>query len=110
MTEVELHIHVKKDGKMLITPEKIRLLQIISITGSLLTASKEMGVSYNKAWNLLDSMNKSTNTPVVEKSRGGKGGGGAILTNYGKLILQEYGIMEKIVLGFAKKLNSEINF
>ncbi len=109
MTEVELHIHVNKDGKLLVTPERIKLLRLIEETGSLLTASKQVGISYNKAWKMIDAMNKVSNNPIVSKQRGGSGGGGAVVTDFGKLILDEYAIMEKVVAEFTKKFNAEIN-
>jgi molybdate transport system regulatory protein len=109
MTEVELHIYVNKDGKLLVSPERICLLRWIHQTGSLLTASKQIGVSYNKAWKILEAMNTSSSKPIVEKLRGGKGGGGAVVTDFGRLILVEYNAMEKVVNEFKEKLNTEIN-
>jgi molybdate transport system regulatory protein len=109
MTEVELHIRVSKEGRLLATPERIDLLRLIHKSGSLLTASGQIGVSYNKAWKMVDAMNKASNKPVVKKLRGGKGGGGAIVTDFGKLILSEYEAMESVVKRFAEKLNTEIN-
>ncbi len=109
MTEVELPIHVNKDGKLLVTPERINLLRLIEETGSLLTASKQVGVSYNKAWKMIDAMNSISSSPVVSKQRGGNGGGGAVVTDFGRLILEEYAIMEKVVSKFTQKFNAEIN-
>lgn len=109
MTEVELHIHIKINDKLTITPEKIKLLRSIQQKGSLLTASKELGISYNKAWTILNAINLTASKPVAEKLRGGKGGGGATLTEYGNLILKEFESLEKIVGTFAHKLNVEIN-
>lgn len=109
MTEVELHIYVNKAGKLLINPERINLLRWIYRTGSLLKASKEIGVSYNRAWNILEAINTVSSKPVVNKIRGGKGGGGAKITDYGMLILSEFEAMERVIEGFTKKLNTEIN-
>ena len=109
MTEVELLVHVKKEGKLLLTPEWANLLKIIAQTGSLYAASKETGVSYNKTWLIIDAMNNINNKPLVIKLRGGKGGGGAILTDFGKLIINEYDVLETEVQRFVKKLNTEIN-
>ncbi len=109
MTEVELHIHVNKDGKLLVTPERITLLRLIEQTGSLLTASKKIGISYNKAWKMIDAMNSISSSPIVAKQRGGSGGGGAVVTDFGRLILEEYKAMEKVVAQFTRKFNAEIN-
>jgi molybdate transport system regulatory protein len=109
MTHVELQIRVKKDNKLLLTPEGAHLLKLIARSGSLLTASKEIGISYNKAWKMLEFINQAVNDPIVEKQRGGKGGGGAVLTSYGKLIINEYEVLENQVRLFSEKLNVEIN-
>ena len=109
MTKVDLHIHISSNNTLLVNPERVTLLRNIALTGSLLKASKKMGISYNKAWKLLEAVNNASKAPVLEKVRGGKGGGGATLTAYGKLILKEYDAIESIVNQFEKKLNIEIN-
>ncbi len=109
MTEVELHIHIKKGGNLLVTPERMNLLRLIDSTGSLLTASKKIGISYNKAWKMLDAINNAVNEPIVVKTRGGVGGGGAVITDYGKLVLKEYELIEKEIKNYVKKLNTELN-
>ena len=68
MIEVELKIHIRKDGKALINPERIHLLRQIGQTGSLLTASKHIGLSYNKAWKILEGFNCASDKPVVERA------------------------------------------
>jgi molybdate transport system regulatory protein len=110
MTNVDLHIHISNDDKLLVNPERVRLLRLVASTGSLLKASEKMDMSYNKAWNMLEAVNKASASPVLEKVRGGKGGGGAVLTKYGQLILKEYEQIEKVVKLFKEKLNREINF
>ncbi len=110
MTEVKLHIEICKEGDLVITEDRIKLLRLISEAGSLLTASKKIGISYNKAWTLLDSINNVVGSPVVEKSRGGNGGGGAVLTSFGKNLLREYEAIEQQVSKFSRQLNTEINY
>ena len=109
MTKVDLYIHISNNDELLVNPERIQLLRLIASTGSLLKASEKMGISYNKAWKMLEAVNTVSSSPILEKARGGKGGGGAMLTGYGKLILKEYEAIEKVVSQFTKKLNTEIN-
>jgi molybdate transport system regulatory protein len=109
MTEIDLHIHINKSGGLFLTPERVQLLKLVNSTGSLLKASGEMGISYNKAWKMMDDMNKITGNSLVDKTRGGKGGGGAVVSEYGIFILKEYDAIEKAVMQFNKKLNLEIN-
>ena len=60
------------------------LLSRIREYGSLSAAARSMKISYRHAWELLDSMNRQSATPLVISSRGGKGGGGARLTPAGE--------------------------
>ena len=76
-------------------PGKASLLDIIDKTGSISAAAREMGMSYRKAWGLIDNINNDFLEPLVIKTTGGKGGGGALLSNYGKEILTRYLDMEK---------------
>ncbi len=109
MTEVELYIKIRKEGNTVVNPEGVNLLRAIAETGSLITASAKVGVSYNKAWKTVEAINRTARKPLVEKLRGGNGGGGARITDYGSFILGEYGAIEREVKLFADRLNVEIN-
>ncbi|WP_303922300.1 winged helix-turn-helix domain-containing protein [Draconibacterium sediminis] len=109
MTKVDLQIHISDNDKLIVNPERVQLLRMIASTGSLLKASEKMGISYNKTWKLLEAVNAASTSLVLEKARGGKGGGGAVLTDYGRFLLKEYEAIEKVVSQFTKKLNTEIN-
>ncbi|MBB1487672.1 LysR family transcriptional regulator [Oceanospirillum sp. D5] len=62
---------------------RVTLLENIRDHGSISAAARAMKMSYKRAWNLVDSMNRQSQTPVVELTTGGKGGGGAVLTASG---------------------------
>ena len=62
---------------------RVVLLERIREHGSISAAARSMEMSYRHAWKLVDSMNRQSRHPVVEKSTGGRGGGGAILTEAG---------------------------
>jgi molybdate transport system regulatory protein len=78
-----------------IGPGKIDLLERIGATGSLSQAGRELGMSYRRAWLLLDSLNTSFREPVVATSIGGKAGGGATLTEFGAKLVETYRQLEK---------------
>ena len=61
-------------------PGKIALMELISKHGSITAAGKEMGMSYRRAWLLVDEINQIFREPLVDKQMGGPGGGGARLT------------------------------
>ena len=71
-------------------PGKADLLQGIAETGSIAAASRRMGMSYKRAWYLIDTLNTYFREPVVISSKGGLKGGGATLTDTGKTVLAQY--------------------
>ncbi len=76
-------------------PGKADLLELIRDTGSISAAGRAMGMSYKRAWLLVDTMNTMFTGPVVESSRGGATGGGARLTDLGAAVLGEYRSIQK---------------
>lgn len=77
-----------------IGPGKASLLESIRDTGSISAAARDMGMSYKRAWLLLDSINQAFAEPVVTAATGGSGGGGAILTAFGVELLERYRRMD----------------
>src|SRR3954465_95281 len=75
-------------------PGKAELLRHIAATGSIRTAASELGMSYNRAWLLVQATNALFRAPLVESVRGGKGAGGAALTPFGEDVLARYTRME----------------
>lgn len=71
-------------------PGKAELLERIRETGSIAAAGREMGMSYKRAWDLIGTLNTMFHAPVVASTRGGPGGGGAVLTETGHAVLQHY--------------------
>ncbi|MDX3925704.1 MAG: winged helix-turn-helix domain-containing protein [Shinella sp.] len=74
---------------------KMRLLEHIRETGSISAAGRAMDMSYRRAWLLVDEMNQMFGKPVVESQRGGKQGGGAVVTEFGEELLTRFREMEK---------------
>lgn len=71
-------------------PGKIELLESIQRTGSLRQAAQALGMSYRRAWLLLDGLNRSFSEPASTASIGGQGGGGVTLTPFGLEIIRCY--------------------
>lgn len=76
-------------------PGKAELLRHIAATGSIRTAASEMGMSYDRAWKLVRTMNELFRAPLVAVARGGGSGGGAALTPTGEAVLARYARMEE---------------
>lgn len=75
-------------------PGKVALMELISKHGSISSAGKEMGMSYRRAWLLVDEINQIFRKPLVEKQMGGSGGGGAKLTEFGRDVVSRYRSIE----------------
>ena len=71
-------------------PGKAELLERIDRTGSIAAAGREMDMSYKRAWELIGTLNAMFRAPVVISTRGGPGGGGAVLTDLGRDVLRLY--------------------
>ena len=71
-------------------PGKIALLEHIGSSGSLSQAARELRMSYRRAWQLLDSLNGGFAKPVAATVRGGRAGGGATLTPFGRALIRVY--------------------
>tara|TARA_R110000868_G_scaffold134793_4_gene347042 strand:- start:10424 stop:10822 length:399 start_codon:yes stop_codon:yes gene_type:complete len=78
-----------------IGPGKAELLHLIDSTGSISAAAREMGMSYRRAWTLVETMNNSFREPLVAAATGGRGGGGASVTPFGHEALKRYRAMEE---------------
>jgi molybdate transport system regulatory protein len=77
-----------------IGPGKADLLEAIGRSGSISAAAREMGMSYRRAWMLVDVLNASFAKPLVSTATGGQKGGGAQLTDFGVEVLRRYRAME----------------
>ena len=77
-----------------IGPGKAELLAAIEETGSISASAKRLGMSYRRAWLLVDTMNRCFREPVVASATGGAGGGGARVTAFGRRVLAVYRAMQ----------------
>lgn len=88
--KIKSRIWIEANGDILLGEGRVNLLKAIDREGSLSKASKSLGMSYKKAWSLIDAVNSRAEKPVTTTSIGGKGGGGAKLTVYGKLLVKTF--------------------
>jgi molybdate transport system regulatory protein len=86
-----------------IGPGKIDLLEHIEAHGSLSQAARELGMSYRRAWLLLDDLNRSLSEPVVSTAVGGVRGGGAQVTSAGRALVDAYRAFEKKAQALASR-------
>jgi molybdate transport system regulatory protein len=83
-------IRVALSPSTAIGPGKIRLLEHIDETGSISAAGRAMKMSYRRAWLLVDELNGTFKERVLTTAHGGKAGGGAKLTAFGRELVRRY--------------------
>ena len=91
-----LRLRIVFGTNAMLGPGKVDLLQAIHDTGSIAAAGRVMGMSYKRAWMLVEAMNAAFRDPLVASARGGAKGGGAVVTPAGQAVLQQYRALEEI--------------
>ena len=89
-------LFLSSEGDAFVTPERMELLKRVLKTGSMSAGAKDMGKSYKWAWDSIEQMNTLSTQPLVSKSSGGKGGGGAEVTPFARELIDYYDELEKI--------------
>lgn len=106
MSGSRLHVRSKIwleiDGKPVFGQGRDELLRLIQKTGSINAAAKEMGVPYRKAWTYIDAMEKRLGLPLVNRLKGGAGGGESSLTPQALTLLEKFDILQE---GFNDVVN-----
>lgn len=88
--DARLRLRIVLEPGAMLGPGRMDLLELISATGSISAAGRRMGMSYKRAWTLVEAMNAIFRAPLVESTRGGAKGGGATLTKDGETVLAAY--------------------
>ena len=99
---VRLTIRIDFDDGSGLGPGKVRLLELVDATGSIRKAASELGMSYRKAWLLLQALKQTFGTPLVQTASGGKSGGGTRLAPAGREVVARYRRLE----GMAAKASA----
>jgi molybdate transport system regulatory protein len=91
----KFHLRLDRGAERAIGPGKVALLEAIAKTGSISAAARELGMSYRRAWGLVDDMNRVLTEPAVETVVGGKRGGHAVLSPTGRKVAALYRTIER---------------
>ena len=99
MTKVSprLRLRIVFGPQAMLGPGRADLLELIAQTGSISAAGRGMGMSYKRAWQLVETLNAIFAEPLVDSTRGGPKGGGAQLTPMGAAVLAQYRGLEAAV-------------
>ena len=98
---VQFRLRITRGDDIAVGPGKIDLLEAIATTGSISAAARALGMSYRRAWLLVDTMNRCFIKPVVEAEAGGRRGGGTRITATGAQALRRYRKIEKLAASAA---------
>jgi molybdate transport system regulatory protein len=101
MADTRLSIRLDLTSGDRIGPGKIALLETIRETGSISAAARKIGMSYRRAWLLVEQINESLQYPAVTPIAGGRQGGGAVVTPVGEQIIEIYRAIENTASKYA---------
>lgn len=104
--KAEVRLHIRDAGHanaLAIGPGKIALLEAIRDTGSITSAAKMLGMSYRRAWLLVDETNRCLTSPAVQTASGGEHGGGSALTPTGEALVGRYRALERETAGAVRR-------
>ena len=106
--KIRSKVWIEKGGKLVFGSGKSELLKCIDETGSIKAAAEKMGISFRRAWSYLAAIEKRFGFKLIERTRGGKGGGGSRLTPRARELVEKYEKLEKGVSQFADRKFREI--
>ncbi|WP_260293115.1 winged helix-turn-helix domain-containing protein [Sedimenticola hydrogenitrophicus] len=106
--KVKLRLQIRFNDSV-IGPGKIALLESVAQHGSISGAGKACGMTFRRAWQLIETVQEALGQPLVETTVGGKGGGGAELTPFAKSLIEHYRKLEKQANGSAGSLFELLN-
>src|SRR5512138_23548 len=96
--ESHFRLRIGSDRELALGPGKVALLEAIQQTGSISAAGRKLGMSYRRAWLLVDAMNRAFQEPVITTVTGGREGGGTALTAMGAEVVRRYRRIESLAI------------
>ncbi|WP_456383860.1 winged helix-turn-helix domain-containing protein [Persephonella sp.] len=105
--QIKFKIWLEKDRDVVMGLGRDKLLREIDRLGSISKAAKEVGMSYKKAWSFIKTMEDRLGVKLIETQRGGKGGGGARLTDDARKLLEEFEQINRKFENLRKKLSKD---
>ncbi|WP_298547831.1 LysR family transcriptional regulator [uncultured Aquimarina sp.] len=108
MYHIKSRIWIEGEEGVFLGEGRIKVLKAIMVEGSLSKAAKSLGMSYKKAWNLVDSINKNASNPVIITNTGGSGGGGTEITAYGVKMITAFENINKNCWDFLDQQLKEL--
>jgi molybdate transport system regulatory protein len=104
---VSFRVWIERAGHPVLGPGRVELLEEIDRLHSIRAAAAHMRMSYRRAWTLVRSMNEAAGEPLVEVATGGRGGGGANLTQFGREAIALFQSLSKRIAHTATQASSD---
>ncbi|MDC6128249.1 winged helix-turn-helix domain-containing protein [Burkholderia gladioli] len=93
--QVNFRMRIRRGDTVALGPGKVTLLEAVREQGSISAAARHLGMSYRRAWLLIDELNRSLRAPATHSEQGGASGGGCTLTPVGEKIIALYREIEE---------------
>ena len=106
--ELDGALWLQKAEQKFLGGDRITLLAKIDELGSITRAAKAVGISYKNAWDMVNMINNLADRPLVERLTGGRGGGGTTLTDYGKEVIRQFGVLQEEHRRFLENLERRL--
>jgi molybdate transport system regulatory protein len=107
-TAVSGSVNLQRNEREFLGAEQIRLLRLIDEQGSITRAAQSAGISYKTAWDTVNLINNLADELLVERSAGGKGGGGTRLTRAGRRMIEQFTVLEDEHARFLENLSQRL--
>ncbi len=100
-------VTICREGDVFLGNTQIRLLKQVLKDGSILAAAKNLKMSYQHAWHILDKVNQLSSLPILIRQKGGRDGGGCIVSSYGLKLIKAFEANETALKEFLASSNGE---
>ena len=100
-------LNICREGEIFLGNTQVRLLKQVAQDGSILAAAKNLKMSYQHAWHQLDKVNQLSPLPVLIRQKGGRDGGGCIVSSYGMKLIKAFEANETALKEFLASSNGE---
>lgn len=108
--EIRSKIWLEENGKLVFGSGKFSILKAVKETGSINKAAKKLNMSYRHTWSYIRSAEKRLGQELLIKNKGGRKGGGAVLTDCALNLVEKFERLERAVKIFTNKRFKEIFF
>ena len=105
---MEANLTLYREGELFLGNQQIRLLNQVLTDGSIHAAAKNLKMSYQHAWHLMDKVNRLSPVPIVIRQKGGKDGGGCRISPFGRKLMDAFMKRELEVFHFMNECNSDL--